>query len=177
MKKLIYISTLSIVLFACSSENKDNIDSVIGSKDLNAIKAKRELIHKEMEVYVAQLAKLDAAIGDLDPNKKNLLVKTMTTKDTLFKHFIEIQGNVNTKENIIIYPEYSGVITQVMVKAGQRVSKGQVLAKIDDAGMSSQLAQAQTQLALAQTTFDRQKKFNFDKQKLIWKANKKWFLK
>ena len=78
-------------------------------------------------------------------------------KDTLFTHYIEIQGNVDTKENIMISPEYSGILTQVNVKAGQRVSKGQVLARIDDGGMSSQLAQAETQLALAKTTFEKQK--------------------
>jgi membrane fusion protein, multidrug efflux system len=75
----------------------------------------------------------------------------------LFTHYIEIQGNVDTKENIVISPEYSGILTQLYVKAGQKVSKGQVLARIDDGGLSSSLAQAETQLALAKTTFERQK--------------------
>ncbi|WP_321539884.1 efflux RND transporter periplasmic adaptor subunit [Flavobacterium piscinae] len=84
-------------------------------------------------------------------------MKTITLKDTLFNHYIEIQGNVETKENIVISPEYSGILTQLYVKAGQKVSKGQLLARIDDGGMSAQLAQAETQLALAKTTFERQK--------------------
>lgn len=158
MKKILSITVLTLLLAACSGENKTgNLDEVIQSKDLAKIKSSRESVHKEYEKLVADLAKLDKAIAELDPNKKNPLVQTITLKDTLFTHYIEIQGNVDTKENIMISPEYSGILTQVNVKAGQRVSKGQVLARIDDGGMSSQLAQAETQLALARTTFEKQK--------------------
>lgn len=158
MKKIIYLATLSLLLISCSGGNKEvNVDEVVKSKDLNKIKSSREIVHKEYEKLVAELAKLDKAIAELDPNKKNPLVKTITVKDTLFNHYIEIQGNVETKENIVISPEFSGILTQVFVKAGQKVSKGQVLGRIDDGGMSAQLAQAETQLALAKTTFERQK--------------------
>lgn len=158
MKKILTLTALSILFMACSGGNKnENIDDVINSKDLNQIKSSRELVHQEYEIIAAKLAKLDQAIASLDPNKKIPLVKTIVVKDSIFKHYIEIQGNVETKENIMISPEYSGILTQVNVKAGQRVSKGQVLARIDDGGMSSQLAQAETQLALAKTTFEKQK--------------------
>lgn len=158
MKKIIYLATFSLLLISCSGGNKEvNVDEVVKSKDLDKIKSSREIVHKEYEKLVGELAKLDKAIAELEPNKKNPLVKTITVKDTLFNHYIEIQGNVDTKENIVISPEYSGILTQLYVKAGQKVSKGQVLARIDDGGMSAQLAQAETQLALAKTTFERQK--------------------
>jgi len=158
MKKILYLAAFSLFLSACSGEKGEvNVDDIVQSKDLNQIKTSREIVHKEYEKLVADLAKLDKAIAELDPNKKNPLVKTVTLKDSLFTHYIEIQGNVETKENIVISPEYSGILTQVYVKAGQKVSKGQLLARIDDGGMSSQLAQAETQLALARTTFERQK--------------------
>jgi RND family efflux transporter MFP subunit len=41
---------------------------------------------------------------------------------------------------------------------GQNVSKGQLLASIDDGGMSQQIAQMKVQLSLAKTTFERQKR-------------------
>ncbi|MDD2985469.1 efflux RND transporter periplasmic adaptor subunit [Flavobacterium sp.] len=158
MKKILTLTVLSLLVLSCSGDNKkENIDAVIKSNDLNKIKASRKIVHEEYEKIAAELAKLDLAIADLDPNKKVPLVRTIVVKDSLFKHYIEIQGNVETKENIMISPEYSGVLTQVNVKAGQRVSKGQVLARIDDGGMGSQLAQAETQLALAKTTFEKQK--------------------
>jgi len=57
-----------------------------------------------------------------------------------------------------VYPEYQGTLLRINVRKGQRVSKGQTLAVIDDGGLSSQLAQLQTQEALAQTTFERQER-------------------
>ena len=158
MKKILALTVLSLLFIGCSGGNKnEDVDAVIKSKDLNKIKTSREIVHKEYEKIASELAKLDQAIADLDPNKKIPLVRTMIVKDSIFKHYIEIQGNVETKENIMISPEYSGVLTQLNVAAGQRVRKGQVLARIDDGGMSSQLAQAETQLALAKTTFGKQK--------------------
>ena len=50
------------------------------------------------------------------------------------------------------------MLRQVYVKEGQRVSKGQMLAKIDDGGLSQQLAQIKIQAALAKTTFERQER-------------------
>lgn len=45
----------------------------------------------------------------------------------------------------------------ICLKSGQRVNKGQILARIDDGGLSNQLAQMETQATLAKTTFERQK--------------------
>ncbi|WP_321539885.1 hypothetical protein [Flavobacterium piscinae] len=71
MKKNLYLAALSLLLLSCSGGNKEvNVDEVVKSKDLNQIKSSREIIHKEYEKLVAELAKLDKAIAELDPNKK-----------------------------------------------------------------------------------------------------------
>ena len=152
MKKLLLITLLSIILFSCGNKENANIDSLITSKNLISIKAKR------IELQ-AQLTKLDDAIATLDIKKEEeALVSIVTVKDTVFSHYLEIQGNVNTKENLIIYPQFSGILNAVNVVAGQKVSKGQLLGTIDDGGLSQQLAQMENQLALAKTTFERQKR-------------------
>ena len=51
-----------------------------------------------------------------------------------------------------------GVLKKVSVTKGQRVKKGELLASIDDGGMSQTLAQMQVQVALAKTTFERQER-------------------
>jgi RND family efflux transporter MFP subunit len=81
----------------------------------------------------------------------------MTLKDTLFNHYLDIQGSVNTKENILIQPEMPGTLVVLNAKAGQHVSKGQLLARVDDGGSSQQVASLETQYQLAKTTFERQK--------------------
>jgi RND family efflux transporter MFP subunit len=68
-----------------------------------------------------------------------------------------LQGDVTTKQNVLIYPEVSGTLIRVHVEEGQQVSEGQLLGTIDDGGMQSQLLQMESQLALAKTTFERQK--------------------
>ena len=153
MKKIILIATFSVLLFSCGKkEDTTNIDSLIASKNLVSIKAKRAELQ-------TQLTKLDDAIAVLDVKKQEeALVSVLAVKDTVFSHYLEVQGNINTKENLIIYPQFSGILNTVNVVAGQKVSKGQVLGTIDDGGLSQQLAQIETQLALAKTTFERQKR-------------------
>ena len=153
MKKIILIATISALLFSCGKKEENaNIDSLIASKNLVSIKAKRAELQ-------TQLTQLDDAIAELDVKKtEEALVSVETVLDTVFSHYLEVQGNVNTKENLIIYPQFAGILNTVNVIAGQKVSKGQVLGTIDDGGLSQQLGQLENQLALAKTTFERQKR-------------------
>lgn len=158
MKKILYISLLGLLITSCGGDSKNaSVDKAIESKNLTTIKTTRAEIQKQYDAIAAELAKLDLAIAELDTLKKSALVTTAIVNDTIFTHYIDIQGNVDTKQNLIIYPEYSGVLTQVYVKSGQKVNKGQILARIDDGGLSNQLAQMETQATLAKTTFERQK--------------------
>jgi membrane fusion protein (multidrug efflux system) len=152
MKKILILMTLSIVLISCnSSEKNQSIESIIASKDVKAITAKKA----ELQL---QLTQIDEALAGLDVNKEvEALVTAVKLKDTTFNHYLEVQGNVNTNENVLIQPEFPGNLVQLNVKAGQKVSKGQVLGRTDDGGMSQQLASAENQYALAKTTFERQK--------------------
>ena len=151
MKKIFLISILSILLFSCGKkEDNTNIDSLISSKNVTALQARKALIQ-------ADLTKIDEALATLDVKKEEALVSVQTLKDTVFSHYLEVQGSVNTKENILVQPEYQGTLVSLNVKAGQRVSKGQILGRIDDAGLSQQVASLENQYTLAKTTFERQK--------------------
>jgi RND family efflux transporter MFP subunit len=147
MKKVVLIAT-SFLLIACGEKSTDDL---IKDKNITELKYRKATIQAELE-------KIDAALlkGNKAPESE-ALVSVLTIKDTVFNHYLEIQGNVNTKENILVQPEFGGTLTALNVKAGQRVSKGQILGKVDDAGMSQQLASIENQYALAKTTFERQK--------------------
>ena len=147
MKKLVLIAA-SFLLIACGEKSTEDL---IKDKNITELKNRKAIIQSELE-------KIDAALlnGNKTPETE-ALVSVITLKDTVFNHYLEIQGNVNTKDNILVQPEFSGTLTILNVKAGQRVSKGQILGKVDDAGMSQQLASIENQYALAKTTFERQK--------------------
>ncbi|MFM9440429.1 biotin/lipoyl-binding protein [Flavobacterium psychrophilum] len=169
MKKIILIFTASILLFSCGQkEEAVTTDALIETKNVANIKAKRDLLQ-------AEISKIDAALATLEvKTTQEALVSVLTVKDTVFNHYLEVQGNVNTKENILIQPEMPGTLVSLNVIAGQRVAKGQILGRTDDGGMGQQLASVENQYALARTTFERQKnlwikklvqKFSFCKHK------------
>jgi membrane fusion protein (multidrug efflux system) len=151
MRKIFLLSILSVVIYSCGNkDNSQSLDALIESKNIKALSEKKAILQ-------ADIAKIEEALAKLDTKKEEALVSVLTLKDTVFSHYLDIQGNVDTKENIIVQPEFSGTLTSLTVKAGQKVTKGQILGRVDDAGMSQQLAQIQTQYELAKTTYERQK--------------------
>ena len=158
MKKIYIILASTFVLASCSNKKEQTVEAVISSGNLTEIRAKKTEIEVKQLVIVNQLDSLNAAISKLDTIKKLPLVTTFVAKASVFNHFLELQGNVSTKQNILVYPEMAGILENVYVKEGASVKKGDVLASINDGGMSQQLAQAETQLQLAKTTFERQER-------------------
>jgi RND family efflux transporter MFP subunit len=158
MKKSLSIITLAIFIFSCGSEKNKTTEEIIAENNLDEIRAKRAEIVNQKILFEEQLELIDAKISELDSNKKIPLVTSFVVAETVFNHFVELQGNVSTKNLLVIYPEYAGILTSVNVKEGDKVTKGQILAKIDDGGLSQQLAQLQIQADLAKTTFERQER-------------------
>lgn len=162
MKKTYQILTLFALatLVSCGggSGKKQSVDALLEGDDLKAITAKKEELKLQNQEIEANIKRLEEKIQKLNPTEKFPLVTTLIAKDSVFNHYLELQGNVQTKQNLVITPEANGILTKVFVKEGQRVSKGQILGRIDDGGLSQQLSQLQIQADLAKTTFERQKR-------------------
>jgi RND family efflux transporter MFP subunit len=157
MKKIFSIIMLSIMITSCGSDSK-SVESIIETNNIDTLRKKRDQLTSKQATLTEQIKLIDIAISKLDTIKNYPLVTAFRAQTNKFDHFLEIQGNVATKKNIILYPEYSGLLSEVLVNEGQRVTKGQLLAKIDDGGMAQQLAQMKVQLSLAETTFERQER-------------------
>jgi membrane fusion protein, multidrug efflux system len=150
-KKILPLLIAATLIVSCGEKNNNQtVDQLIAAKNNKELQARKAVIQ-------ADLAKIDAALATLNVKKEEALVSVMTLKDTLFNHYLDIQGSVNTKENILIQPEIPGTLVVLNAKAGQHVSKGQLLARVDDGGSSQQVASLETQYQLAKTTFERQK--------------------
>lgn len=128
------------------------------SNNLEKIRAKRAELATQQQEIDDKLNLLDEKITALDTVKHVPLITVITVQEQLFKHFLELQGNVTTKNLLVLHPEFSGILLKVYVKEGQAVTKGQLLAKIDDGGLSQQKSQMEIQAALAKTTFERQER-------------------
>ncbi|MFT5761287.1 MAG: membrane fusion protein (multidrug efflux system) [Polaribacter sp.] len=157
--KTIYTLLIAAVLFiSCGEKKEPTIDEIIATNDVSKIKAKKVEIETVQQGFSNQLEMLNEKIDALDANKKVPLITTFKAKEEVFTHYLELQGNVETKQNLLIYPEMPGILEFVYVKNGQSVKKGEVLAKIKDGVMSQQLSQLETQVVLAKTIYERQKR-------------------
>ncbi|GFZ90849.1 RND transporter [Aquaticitalea lipolytica] len=158
MKHILSIIAIAFILTSCGEEKKNSVEKVLESNNLETIRTKRAELVGQQEAIHAKIKLLDEKISELDTTKNIPLITTFTAKQEVFNHMLELQGNVTTKNLMVITPEYNGILTNVYVKEGQKVTKGQVLARIDDGGLGQQLAQLQIQADLAKTTFERQKR-------------------
>lgn len=141
MKKLIYIPAL--LLLAACSKPKDK-------------KAELADLKKQQSELNEKIAKLQSEIGTTD-SVKTLDVSVYKIETGSFSNYVEVQGKIDAEENVIAYPQAQGTITAIYVKAGQRVSKGQLLVQLDNSILKQQLAQGEAQVDLMKTLFERQK--------------------
>ena len=156
MKKIIYTLGISFLLINCSQEMVDtsNTNGVegINLEELNNQKANYTQQINDLKL---ELEKINSAIDALGNSEKRTLITAFITETQSFEHQIEIQANIKTRQNVLIYPEFAGRLITLKVVEGQNVKKGNLLALIDDAGITDQLDQMILQLNLAKTTFER----------------------
>jgi membrane fusion protein, multidrug efflux system len=150
----------AILLGACKSGVKEKKSEITDKK------VKLEQLRKDKGKLDAEIRKLEAEISKADPNavvqtKKLVSADSIIIKD--FAHYIELQGQISSEGMAYVSPTGNGgLVRAIYVKAGQRVSKGQLLVKLDDAIARQQIVTAQQQtgvlkarLAQAETIYER----------------------
>ena len=155
MKKLLIIVSLFLLIVTCKSEKKPSISELIASGNLKGLRTEKDAKTKTFNSLKIELNKINAAIATLDPNENLPLITAINLSSEKFNHFIEFQASIKTRKNVLLYPEFNGILKKIYVKEGQKVKKGMLLAHIDDAGLRSQLEQLEIQTALSKTKLER----------------------
>ena len=155
MKKVFFTLILSSFILSCSGNKSESTKDLITSKNLEGLKSQKEKKLKAFNALKNELKQINDAIVDLDPSEKLPLISMLEIKPENFDHYVEIQANVKTRNNVLLYPEYTGTLKAVYAQEGQNVKKGKLLAMIDDAGLKDQLEQLEIQAELSKTIFDR----------------------
>ncbi|SKB53000.1 efflux RND transporter periplasmic adaptor subunit [Dyadobacter psychrophilus] len=85
------------------------------------------------------------------------IVDVIIVKSEKVSDKVEVNGTIVANEFAELRPEVSGLLTFLYVPEGQTVSKGTVIARINNADLQAQLSRSKVQLDLAETTEKRLK--------------------
>lgn len=146
MKSIILLILTTLVLFACgSSQDK--------KAQLKKLEQQRDNLDKQIKTLRSELAM--ESHNEVEINK---VVEISKINYAPFRHFTKIQGTIESDNNILIPAQASGIVKKIYVKEGQKVKKGQLLAKLDGAIYESQIKELEANLELATTLFNRQQR-------------------
>ncbi len=156
MKYLLSTLAIAFLLMACSQQAGNEIPEDIAAKKA-LLKTKRA----EAKELAAFIDTLEQAIYQQDPDSRQeekAFVKTGKVTIGDFSHFVEVQGTVAADDYVDVSAEVAGRILSLKVKEGDAVKRGQLIATLDPEATKKQVAELETALELAQTTYDRQKR-------------------
>ncbi len=133
------------ILFSCTTDKQAQLTKLKQQQTLIDEKIK----NLEEEIKTGQNISVDSG--------KFKFVGITDVKTNAFDHFIRVQGKLDGDQNAAVFAEAPGTISAKYADVGQHVTKGQVLAQIDDQQYRSQLEGLETQYKFAADMFDKQK--------------------
>ncbi len=144
MKNTLFTLAILATLVACNQNNNK--------------KGELEKLKTEQELLNTKISKLEA---EINPNQKKdekaITVKISKLETKPFYHYVEIQGVVDADQNVSVSPQMAGVVTNVYVREGSQVKKGEILATLDAQVLKQSVEEVRTQLDMATTIFEKQK--------------------
>lgn len=151
---------LACFILACSPAKDDAVPADLEGK--RALLAEKIAEKEALELTIQNLR---SEIKELSPEGDNEIV--VVAIDTIvkekFTRYIDLQGLVASEDLVNASSEMGGRILQLMVKEGQRVSKGQLIGKTDTESIRTQKDELMKSLDLAKDVYDRQKR--------LWEQN------
>jgi RND family efflux transporter MFP subunit len=140
-----FLWIISILVLSCT-----------GNDALRLEKLKKQ--KAEIDEKISALEKQVNSTGDsLDPAKFRLVGITEVKPD-MFRHYIKVQGRLDGDQNVAVYADVPGTIKAIYTDVGRKVTRGQVLAQIDDEQLRLQLGNLKTQYNFAAEMYEKQKR-------------------
>lgn len=161
-RNLIIIASLilSTLIVSCSGDAESATTT-----DPNAMKLELRKKQRAIQQLKAEIKQLETKIKSYDPEfviegskKKTALVSVQQLEAKTFEKTVELQGVVESKGNFNATAQMSGNITWLNIKEGDRVRKGQIVAKLDSEIMEKNEEELQLALNLAKDVFQRRQK-------------------
>lgn len=152
MKNIFSLLVLAIsIIYMVSCKSKDAADpSMDKQAKLTTLKTQIATLEKEANA-------LEAELNPAGKTVRTKLVGVTTFPQSTFKNYIDLQGAVTADQDLFVNSKMAGTATQILIKTGDRVTRGQTLVHLDDALIQQGLAELETQLAFATNLYDKQK--------------------
>lgn len=151
MKNTLILIGIAALIASCSSSGKTEDKTA----ELDKLRKQEAEISEKIKALEKEINSGDSTfVGKV----KDVAISTLNMQ--IFKHYVDIQGKVDAEENVTITSQMPGSVSTILVKAGQRVSKGQLLAELDYSSYVAQGEALKPGLNLAIT--------NFEKQQRLW---------
>jgi RND family efflux transporter MFP subunit len=151
MKRFLTLAILATMAWACSTKSTEQTE-------LTKLVHERDSLAALQSQVGNRLRELEVEIMAQDTMSRLTAVTTLPLQTTTFKHFFNVYGTIEAAKSISLYPESSGTILNILVNEGQTVAAGQLLAELDDKVLEKNIAEVQTNLDLANTIYQKQKK-------------------
>jgi len=145
-KLISLIIIISLSLLSCSNNKKE---------ELSKLKKQQSVIDEKIRSIESSG---DLSAKDLPDTTKFRFVGVTRIKPDTFDHFIRVQGRLDGEQNVSVFPDVPGIISEKFADVGQDVYKGQVLATIDDKQYVSQLQGLEAQYKLAADLYEKQRR-------------------
>jgi membrane fusion protein (multidrug efflux system) len=146
-KKYLALLGMGLILAACGPRSDE---------------AQLARLEKQRDALTEKIEKLKEEIAQ-EPNpgvkqEKLVNVKISPVEKGRFQHFIQVQGTVESDNNVLVAPQFTGVVEKIHVNVGDEVVKDQLLAELDGSVLESSIAEVENGLKLAETIFERQQR-------------------
>ena len=150
-------SIIALLFIAISCGEKNSKDELIN---------RRTEIVNSIDNLEKELAEIDSNLLALDTTKvenEDLpLVSIQVAEESFFEHFIELQGQISSKKEVVLRAEINGTISSLYVKEGEFIKKGEPILNLSNSLLLAQKEELKEQLDFAKFLLDKQKKLYED---------------
>lgn len=145
INKLTLATAIVVLLAACG-----------GSKNTKNPKDQLAKLKAEQKELQLKIDELESKVGTKEAKKVPVYITPMSP--SVFNNYIDVQGKVDVDEIVTAIPETPGIINSILVRPGQYVHKGQIVATLRTESVDRGIAELDQQIDFAKTLYDKQKR-------------------
>jgi RND family efflux transporter MFP subunit len=139
-------------MISCNSNNSipETPDEI--KKQINEYRSEIKKITRKIEKLNKKLSLIETG----EKNTATVKVNSIVVKPEVFRHYFTATGSVEAINEAYVSPEINGQIESMYVEEGDKVDKGEVMAKLKTDIIEKNIEEVKINLKLAKITFEKQ---------------------